>query len=156
MRLKIARTGFVVAFAACMLLSAVATAHADDGHRCSLARASGKWSFTDDGTVVGVGPRTAVGILALDAAGNVSNGVATSSLNGAVANETFSGTYTVNSDCTGSISVQIFASGTPTLAVTLNIAFDADMRHLRGIFTSVTTPTGAVLPTVINLDGRRQ
>jgi hypothetical protein len=39
-----------------------APAHADD-HNCSLARSAGKWSFTDQGTVIGIGPRTAMGYL---------------------------------------------------------------------------------------------
>ena len=92
----------------------------------------------------------------LDGKGSLQNGVTTSSLNGAIASETFSGTYTVNSDCTGTISVNIFASGIEIFTVTLNIAFDNDMKHMRGIFTSVVTPNGAQLTTVINLDGRKQ
>jgi hypothetical protein len=132
-----------------------APAHADD-HNCSLARSAGKWSFTDQGTVVGIGPRTAMGVFTFDGEGNLQNGVATSSLNGAIASETFSGTYTVNADCTGTISVDIFASGTEILVVTLNVAFDDDMKHMRGIFTSVATPNGTQLQTVINLDARRQ
>lgn len=122
---------------------------------CSLARAAGNYGFTDSGTVVNVGPRTAVGTFTLDAAGNLLNGVATSSLNGSVANETFSGTYTVNPDCTGSISVEIFASGTEIFAVTLNTAFDDNMKQIRGIFTSVVEPDGTSLSTVINIDARK-
>jgi hypothetical protein len=126
------------------------------GPPCSLARAAGNWAFTDSGTVVGVGPRTAVGRLTLDAAGNLLNGAATSSLDGAIANETFSGTYTVNPDCMGTISVDIFASGVELFAITGNIAFDNDMKHMRGIFTSVVEPNGTSLPTVIALDANKQ
>jgi hypothetical protein len=122
---------------------------------CSLARAAGNYAFTDSGTVVNVGPRTAVGTFTLDAAGNLLNGVATSSLNGTVASETFSGTYTLNPDCTGTISVEIFASGTEIFAVTLNMAFDDNMRQIRGIFTSVVEPDGTSLATVINIDARK-
>jgi hypothetical protein len=126
------------------------------GPPCSLARAAGNWAFTDSGAVVGVGPRTAVGRLTLDAAGNLLNGAATSSLDGAIANETFSGTYTVNPDCMGTISVDIFASGVELFAITGNIAFDNDMKHMRGIFTSVVEPNGTSLPTVIALDANKQ
>jgi hypothetical protein len=126
------------------------------GPPCSLARAAGNWAFTDSGTVVGVGPRTAVGRLTLDAAGNLLNGAATSSLDGAIANETFSGTYTVNPDCMGTISVDIFASGVELFAITGNIAFDNDTKHMRGIFTSVVEPNGTSLPTVIALDANKQ
>jgi hypothetical protein len=158
MKRKIARTGLVIIFAAAVVASMSAPAQADDHHhQCSLAGAAGNWGFTDSGTLVGVGPRTAVGILTLDAAGNVLNGEATSSLNGNIADETFSGTYTVNPNCTGTISVDIFSSGVEILVVTGNLAFDDNMDQLRGIFTSVTEePSGTPLSTVIALEGRRQ
>ncbi|PYX79850.1 MAG: hypothetical protein DMG70_26190 [Acidobacteria bacterium] len=142
-------------FAVVLTIAMAAPAHAEDPV-CSLARSAGKWSFTDQGTVLPIGPRTAVGVFTFDGTGNLHNGVATSSLAGAVASETFSGTYAVNPDCTGTISVEIFASGTEILAVTLSIAFDEDMKHMRGIFTSAATPNGTQLPTVINLDARKQ
>jgi hypothetical protein len=158
MKHKIARTAFVVIFAAAVVASMAVPAQADDHHhQCSLAGAAGNWGFTDNGTVLGVGPRTAVGILTLDASGNVLNGKATSSLNGSIAAETFSGNYSVNPDCTGTLSVTIFVGGVPAYDVTLYIAFDDDMRALRGLFTSVVVePSGTLLSTVIGLDGRRQ
>lgn len=36
------------------------------------------------------------------------------------------------------------------------LAFDDDMKHVRGIFTSAATPNGTQLLTVINLDARKQ
>ena len=128
-------------FAVLLTIAMAAPAHAED-RACSLARSAGKWSFTDQGTVLPIGPRIAVGVFTFDDSGNLHNGVATSSLTGAVVSETFSGTYTVNADCTGTVSIEIFASGTEILAVTLNIAFDEDMKHLRRIFTSAATPNG--------------
>jgi hypothetical protein len=155
MKHNIARSGLAVVFAVALMAGLAAPAHAWN-RPCSLASAAGNWSFTDNGTVIGIGPRTAVGIFTLDGNGNLLNGVATSSLNGSIAQETFSGTYTVNSDCTGMIAVSIYSSGTLTLKVTLNTAYDDDMRQLRGIFTSVTAADGTVLPTVINLEGKKQ
>jgi len=155
MKFKIARTSMVSLFATVLALGMVAPAHADD-HQCSLARSAGKWSFTDNGTVVGVGPRTAVGVFTLDGAGNLRNGLATSSLNGSIADETFSGTYTVNPNCTGTLSGEIFVSGVEQFAVTLNLAFDEDMKQIRGIFTSAVEPNGTTLSTVIGLEGRKQ
>jgi hypothetical protein len=127
-----------------------------EGSSCSLSRAAANWTFTDSGTVIGIGPRAALGKFTLDAAGSLSNGVATSSLNGVIAEETFYGTYTVNSDCTGTITVGIFSAGTELFTVTLNIIFDKKMEHVHGLFTSVITPGGASLPTVIALEGRRE
>lgn len=137
-------------------IKAPATVRADEGAPCSLARAAGSWAFTDNGTVIGVGPRVAVGVLTLSETGNVLNGVATSSLNGSIADETFFGTYTVNSNCTGTISVEIFQSGTEILAVTGNIAFDDRMQELRGIFTSALVPNGPSLSTAVALEARKQ
>src|SRR5258708_28622725 len=134
------------------LIASMATPAYAGGPPCSLARAAGNWAFTDSGTVVGIGPRTAVGTLTLDAAGNLSNGVATSSLNGAIANETFSGTYKVNPDCTGTASDDIFASGIELFAVTFNVPFDHNMQNMRGICTSVVEPNGTSLSTVVALD----
>jgi len=155
MKHKIVRTVFVALFAAALFASMASPAHAWD-RPCSLARSAGSYGFTDSGTVIGVGPRTAVGVFTLDGAGNLQNGVATSSLNGSVAQETFSGTYTVNPDCTGTISVKIYAGSTELFAVTLNLAFDQDMRQIRGIFTSVTEPNGTALTSVVGLEAKRQ
>lgn len=154
MKHKIASTTLTVIFAALAVASITTPVFARD--ECSLARSTGKWAFTDNGTVIGVGPRTAVGVFTFDGAGNVLNGIATSSLNGSVAEETFSGTYTVNSDCTGTVAVKIFASGTEILDLTMNVSFDDDMKELRGVFTAVTTPDGTALPTVINLQAKKQ
>lgn len=142
-------------FTLVLILSIAAFAHDGDG-RCSTARVAGNWSLTDNGTVVGIGPRTAVGVMTLDAAGNISNGSATSSLNGSIAAETFSGTYTVNSDCSGTISVNIYSGGVELFTIKGNTAFDQDVRHMRGVFTSVTEPDGTALATVISLDANKQ
>jgi hypothetical protein len=140
-----------------LTMGMAAPAQADDP-KCSRARAAGNWSLTDQGSVNGIGFRTAVGVFTLDKDGNVLNGVGTSSLNGIVAQEKFSGTYTVNQeDCTGTLTVTIFdLSGSELFKVATNLAFDDDMKHLRAIFTSVTPPNGSSLPTVINLDARKQ
>jgi hypothetical protein len=128
------------------------------GGPCSLARAAaeGNWSFTDNGTVIGVGPRTAVGVFTLDGNGNLLNGKATSSLDGVVESETFSGTYTANPDCTGSFDVKIYSGGSELFEVTIFASFDDNLKQVRGVFTSVVTPNGTALPTVINLEGRKQ
>jgi hypothetical protein len=154
MKYRIARTALALVFAAGLLGSVTTSARASD--ECSLARSAGKWSFTDNGTVIGIGPRTAVGVFTLDGEGNLLDGAATSSLNGSVANETFSGTYVVNSNCTGTANVQIFESGTEILVLTMNLSFDSDMREMRAIFSSLTESNGTPLASVINLEARKQ
>src|SRR5215469_18040049 len=138
---------------AVMLMALLPTAY---GQNCSLARAAGKYAFNDSGTVLHIGPRVATGIFTLDAAGNLLNGKATSSLNGAIADETFSGPYTVNSDCTGTFALNVFdPSGNLLFTAKLNLAWDDNMRELRFIFTSATPANGPPLETVINGDARK-
>jgi len=154
MKCNIRRTGLLIIFAAAWVVSMAAPAQA--WGPCSLYRAAGNWSFTDNGTVIGVGPRTAVGVFTLDDKGNVPNAIGTSSLNGTIYNETFSGTYTVNPNCTGTVNVEIYVSGSLAFTVTLNTAFDQDMTHMRGLFTSVVEPNGTSLSTAIAFDANKQ
>ena len=155
MKSRFARTGLPCIFALGLIVSMAAPAHAE-GPPCSLRRAAGNWGFTDSGTVVGVGLRIAVGILTLDSAGNVVNGAATSSLNGSITNETVSGTYTVNPDCTGTISVTIYSGGVELFVISGNTVLDSNMQHLRAIFTSVVESNGTALATVIGLDANKE
>lgn len=153
MKNNFARTGLVMFFAIGL---GVSMAQAEGHHRCSLAGAAGHWSLTDNGTVVNVGPRTAVGVFTLDGKGNLLNGAAASSLNGNVASETFSGTYTVNSDCSGTFDVKIYSGGQEIFEITAFTAFDDNMTEMRAVFTSVIPPGGSNLPNVIALEAKRQ
>jgi hypothetical protein len=155
MKHNIARTGLAVLFAAAMMAGLASPADAWD-HRCSLASAAGNWGFTDSGAVINVGPRTAVGVFTLDGNGNLLNGIATSSLNGTLYDETFSGSYTVSSNCTGTLTGYIYISGALAYTVTINLAFDQNMEHMRGLFTSAVEPGGTSLETVIALDAHKQ
>lgn len=155
MKNNVARMG-LAAFLAVGSLIGVAAAAVTEDEDCSIARSAGRWSITDTGMVVGIGPRVAVGVFKLDGKGNLLDGLAASSLNGSIASETFSGTYTVNHDCSGSFDVKIYSGGTELFELTAFIAFDDHMGEMRAIFTSVVAPDGTVLPTVINLDARKQ
>jgi hypothetical protein len=131
-------------------------ARAQEERGCSNASVAGKWGFTTNGTVVGIGPRDSLGIFTLDVAGNLLNGKATSSLNGSITDETFSGTFSVNPDCTGKLAIQIFdLSGNKILTATLDLVFDNNVRELRAIFTSAVLPTGTPLATVITVQAKR-
>jgi hypothetical protein len=67
---------------------------------CSAASLHGTFGFTATGTVNGAGPVARVGWETFDGEGNAS-GTATTSVNGAVFPSTFTATYTVNPNCTG-------------------------------------------------------
>ena len=83
------------------------TAHAN-GRGCTVHSVVGTYGVSGGGTV-GVGTAnpvqdTEVGLLTADGNGNVSGSV-TFSANGTLLTATYTGTYTVNSDCTTSASI---------------------------------------------------
>jgi hypothetical protein len=144
----------VVVFATTLLVNTRATAQG--GPACSLSQTAGKWGFSTNGTVVGIGPRVSAGIFTLDAAGNVLDAKATSSLNGIVAGEAFSGTYSVNPDCTGNMDVDVFdLSGNKLFTATLALVFDQGAQEMRAIFSSIVAPNGAALASAIVADARK-
>lgn len=141
---------------ACFTLLVMGFAPAAKAQGCSLSQTAGKWGFSTNGTVVGIGPRQSIGVFTLDAAGNLLHGKGTASLNGAVTDEIFSGTYTVNPGCTGTITVEFFdASGNKTLAATGDLVFVEDMRELRMIYKTAVLPDGTALAPVIVVDAKR-
>ena len=156
MRRNIARRTLQFFSMATLCLSMVETARAQ-GPACTLALTAGRWSFSSSGTVVGVGPRAVVGIFALDADGDLTNGKATSSLNGTIFHETFSGTYTVNPDCTGTIDINVYdPSANPLYTIKADLVFDDNVRQIRIIYTSAVVVNGPSLAIVINGEGRKQ
>jgi len=139
-----------------ILFVAALTAGTAQAHQggCSNASVAGKWTFTTNGSIPGIGPVAAVGSYVADRSGNL-QGSQTRSLNGDVANETFTGTATVNPDCTGTDVIQVFISGTLVRTSTLNVVYDDDGPKARAIFTSLVLPDGTSLPTVLTIDATR-
>lgn len=103
------------------------------GKRSGLCRKTVSWSKQDSSwgiaTAENVGPSggyRAEDLLlpspawATVAAGNIT-GSQTRSLNGDIADETFTGTQNVNSDCTGEVSVQVFENGVLVRTTTLHV-----------------------------------
>ena len=102
-----------------------------NGGRCSNRTLKGGYGELLSGTILGYGPFTVVGVATFDGNGNWSR-VETSNVNGQVFPETLTGTYTVNSDCSGTALMtngessafvivnegrKIFAMGTNPIAV---------------------------------------
>ena len=100
----------IVAFASMLILFAVPKrvlpiVQADDANEaCTLTTLNGPYGFVITGTIVGFGPLAIVGVATFDGAGNVSTDQ-TANANGNVFPEHETGTYTVNSNCTGSSTV---------------------------------------------------
>jgi hypothetical protein len=156
MKRNISLTTLTMIFLTMLYVGLVPTARAQEERGCSNASVAGKWGFTANGTVVGIGPRDSLGIFTLDGAGNLVNAKATSSLNGSITDETFSGTYTVNPDCTGKVVAELFdLSGNKILTATLAIVFDDNLREMRLMFTSAVLHNGTTLGTVITAQAKR-
>jgi len=112
MKHDIARTALrVLSFA--MLLVGLAEAGRAQTTGCSLSTLKGTYAVQGQGTIVAQLPGfpvppfpfAEVALDFLDGAGNIS-GKFTSNVDGVVIPGTVAGTYTVNSDCTGTISMQ--------------------------------------------------
>jgi hypothetical protein len=139
-------TALVSLISAVLVASLAPAALADDHHGCSNRSVAGPYGYTSSGNRTGVGAVAAVGIATLDHDGNL-DGKQTISFNGAaIAVETFTGTYTVNPDCTGSFIVDVVSPIAPRTS-TLDVVWDDDSSQVRMIFTN----TG----TVITLEGRK-
>ena len=121
---------------------------------CSKPGVEGKWGFSTNGSIPAIGPVAATGLFNQDTSGKIT-GTQTRSLNGDIADETFIGTATVNSDCTGSDTIQVFQNGVLVRTTTLNVVYDDNAREARAIFTSLVLPDGTNLPTVLTIEARR-
>src|SRR5262245_465828 len=97
---------------AAMFLPVTAPLQAQASH-CSTAAAAGKWAYTYTGTIFtpnGALPAASVGHFTADAAGNVS-GSQSRSVAGNSGVEDIAGTSSVNKDCTGTSTVDVFVNG---------------------------------------------
>jgi hypothetical protein len=127
------------------------------GGHCTLGSSAGGYGFTLSGVVIlptGPVPIAAVGRANLDAAGNVS-GTEARSVGGGFADETFTGTYTVNADCTGTTTIRFYESGQLVRTSVLSIVFDNNSREIRMVQKSLQLPNSAFLPVVIAAEARR-
>jgi len=123
-------------------------------HACTKATAAGRWGFSTNGSIPAIGPVAATGVFTQDGSGNIT-GTQTRSLNGDIADETFTGTATVNADCTGTDTIQVFQGGVLVRTTTLHVVYDDKGREARAIFTSIVLPDGTSLPSIITIEGRR-
>jgi hypothetical protein len=116
---------------------------------CSLATLKGSYGYTAAGTIPGVGDFVAVGIFASDGAGQVSGADTAAASIGVTEQRTFSGTYAVDADCTGSFTLQ-FVAPTFTGPVTADIVIIKKSGKVLGIQTTPTppAPVGVVLTIV--------
>ena len=155
MKCAIARTKLVILLAATLIVSMSAPAHAAN---CSLENVAGHWGFTLTGVLIlptGPVPVAAVANGVLDAKGNLT-GTEARSVGGGYADETLNGNWTVNPDCTGTLTAYIYESGQLARISVTSIVFDGNSKEVRMVQKSLTLPDGTQLPVVITLEGKKQ
>ena len=128
------RTILTITLAALFALGIASTARADNP--CSLATLTGGYGLTLLGSLQpnNAEPVALVGRVVFDGNGNFSI-VENRSINGAISQVTVTGTYTMNTNCTGVITV-----GSGGLAANYNFVVDTVGAHIRGI-TATTGQT---------------
>lgn len=130
--MKVQKLCFAVALLATMLATGATCA------ACTNASVTGVWGFQ-------IG--TAVGQFTADGAGNITAGSTTINQNGTVITVTFTGTYSVATNCTGKLTLNITGDGTQTA----NFVLDNGNKGAQIILTtsgSVAEGPGAVQGTV--------
>jgi hypothetical protein len=140
MKRTIAPTALAIMFATAFVLGMPPT-RAQAGEReprgCSNASLLGSFGFTSSGTLLNLppglaGPFAEIGRQTFDGRGNT-DATATLSANGhIVQGVTVQGTYVVNPDCTGSMTLFILPFGT---TAELDFVIDDDGAELRAIVT---------------------
>ena len=154
MKRRFARTTLLISVAALCLGVAPAVRAAET---CSNAKAAGQWGFTLTGTLIlptGLVPGAAVGRFGVDAAGNVS-GTEARNVGGGFANETITGSWTVNSDCTVTLNVNIYESGVLVRTSVLAGVFVDNSSKIRAVQESLALPDGTTIPVVITVEGNK-
>ncbi len=139
-------------FTVLLSMSALCAASVAHAQQCSDRTLKGSFGYTVTGSIVTAvgplvsGPFAAVGRIVFDGEGHVSTVRSLSDNGNVIQNDSGSGTYTLQSDCTGSFNITVGPPG-EAVVLDLNIVFDGS-GELRGL---VTNP-GIVLA----FDGRRQ
>jgi hypothetical protein len=92
----------------------------------------------------------------IDVEGNFA-GTEARSVGGGYAEETFTGRWTVNADCTGSATASFFQDGQLARVSVLAVVFDENSKQFRMVQKSLTLPDGITqLPVVITAEGMKQ
>jgi hypothetical protein len=142
LRSTIAKT-FTMAAITALALGVASTANADD-KGCSTASLQGTFAYTSTGFITAppeiAGPFAETGTQTFDGRGHTTAAV-TLSQNGNILPVTVTGTYTVNPDCTGTMTLQV-----SPIAVTVDVFFVID--DSGNGFQAIETDSGLVITRV--------
>lgn len=153
------RSLVVSGFVAVVVLSVAAVALA--GERCSIASVKGTWGYSETGTLyvptssgpVAV-PYASVGSYTVDHWGKLS-GARTSMRGGPTGavkqTATIQGTATVNSDCTGELSIGLYDPATGALLNTVVkfVVYIEESTAAQSILTDIVLPDGVTHLTAV-------
>jgi hypothetical protein len=136
MKRAITPTTLVIVFATGFVLSILPSAEAGEHKACSNASLQGSFGFTNTGTNIALpppfgGPIAQIGRQAFDGRGNT-DATATLSANGNIVRVTVQGTYVVNPDCTGAMTLFVSPFGS---TVEADFVIDDDGAEIRAIIT---------------------
>ena len=149
MKRAIPITTLGIALAILFLLGTVPSAEAQD-HQCSNASLVGSFGFTGTGTVFNPSSSlfAQVGRQTFDGKGNT-DATANTSINGASFPVTIKGTYTVNPDCTGSLTLHVSP-------VDITVHADLVMVSDGAEFRAIVTDPGSVVTVVAKKQFRKE
>ena len=141
-------------------MTALPVVHAGSPTGCSTETAAGNWGVTLNGTLIlpsGPVPAAGVARATIDAQGNVTSLAGTEARNvgGGFANETITGSWVVKPDCTGTLTIYAYESGTLVRTSVLAILFVDNLNEVLMVQDSLTLPDGTTLPVVITAEGKR-
>ena len=131
-----------ILFSALVALAIPLPVHAQPS--CSNATLNGSFGYTNTGTILagpGAGPFGGVGRQTFDGKGNT-EATATVSVNGNISHATIKGTYVMNSNCTGTMTLLV-TTGTETFTNHVDLV----IVHGGAEFRAINTDPGIVLTT---------
>jgi len=149
----------VRAIALITLSLGLSSAASAQNHRaCTTKGMAGDWGYTKTGTLytpAGATPFATMGILTFDHSGTLT-GVNTGSVGGQISNDVLTGSIEMNSDCTGTMTVEVRdQAGTLLRTIQAALVVDENRTHLRGLVTSLVLPNGVSLKSVITAEAKR-
>lgn len=155
MKLSISAIALSILSVLALLGGLAPAAHAAN---CSTATVAGSWGATLTGTLIlptGPVPIAAVLRAEVEVSGNFA-GTEARSVGGGYADETLTGKWTVNPDCTGTVVAAFFEDGQLVRTSVLAVVFDENSKQFRMVQKSLTLPDGSQLLVVITAEGKKQ
>ena len=140
-------------------ITSLPVVHAASPTGCSTETVAGNWGVTLSGTLIlptGSVPAAGIARGSFDSQGNITPGATEArNVGGGFANETLTGSWTVNPDCTGTLTVHAYESGVLVRTSVLSIVFVDNLNKALMVQESLTLPDGTVVPAVITAEGER-